>query len=224
MAKSVYEFWLSFGNGAEKLRLPVLPSVLEVSSPSQNDSINISKLGELTIIQDPLAKEFSFSSFFPLYESSLTEYSGFPEPWDCIEMIERWKNSGKPMRFVVTGTPINFPVTVENFPYREGASGIGDIDYTIVFKEFKFNTVRKITVKKEVSKSVTRPNPQPVPKTYTVKKNDTLWAIARRYYNDSLQWRKIWEANKDAIIKRDQRNLEQPGHWIHIGEKMVIPK
>ncbi len=222
MAKSVYEFWLSFGNGAERLRLPVLPPVLEISNPSQNDSISISKLGELTIIQDPMSKEFSFSSFFPKYESSLTEYNGFPSPWECIEMIERWKNSGKPMRFVVTGTPINFPVTIENFLYREGDSGIGDIDYTIVFKEFKFNAVRKISLKKEVSTSSTRPNPQPVPKTYTVKKGDTLWAIARIYYNDSLQWRKIWEANKDAIIKRDKRNLKQPGHWIHIGEKLVI--
>lgn len=222
MAKSVYEFWLSFGNGAEKLRLPVLPPVLDISNTSKNDTIDISKLGELTIIQDPTAKEFSFSSFFPLHESSLTEYTGFPEPWKCIEMIERWKNSGKPMRFVVTGTPINFPVTVENFPHREGESGVGDIDYTLVFKEFKFNTVRKISLKK-ASPASPRPNPQPVPKTYTVKKSDTLWAIARKYYNDSLQWRKIWEANKEAIIKRDKRNLKQPGHWIHIGAKLVIP-
>ncbi|QNK87744.1 LysM peptidoglycan-binding domain-containing protein [Sporosarcina sp. resist] len=222
MAKSKYEFWLSFGNGAEKLRLPVLPSVLNVSNSSKNESVDIAKLGEVTIIQDPVAKMFNFSSFFPREESPLIEYTGILFPWDYIKMIERWKNSGKPIRFVVTGTPINYAVSIEDFNYREGEKDVGDYDYDILLKEYKFISVRKIEQGKPKQKA-TRPNPKPKSKTYTVKKGDTLIAIARKHYGKSGRWRDIWNANKDAIIKRDKRNLKQPGHWIHIGAKLSMP-
>lgn len=220
MAKSKYEFWLSFGNGAEKLRLPVLPSVLNVSNGSKNESVDISKLGEVTIIQDPAAKMFNFTSFFPREGSPLVEYSGILFPWDYIKMIERWKNSGKPIRFVVTGTPINFAVSIEDFNYREGEKDVGDYDYDIILKEYKFIKVRK--TEREKSKE-TRPNPNLKSGSYTVKKGDTLIAIARKHYGNSARWRDIWNTNKDAIIKRDKRNLKQPGHWIHIGATLRLP-
>lgn len=59
---------------------------------------------------------------------------------------------------------------------------------------------------------------------YTVTEGDTLWGIAGSKYNDNMQWRKIWEANKDALIKRDSRNATDEGHWIYPGQKLRIPK
>ena len=35
--------------------------------------------------------------------------------------------------------------------------------------------------------------------SYTVKKGDNLWNLAKKYYGDGSQWRKIYEANKDTI-------------------------
>jgi 5'-nucleotidase / UDP-sugar diphosphatase len=49
-------------------------------------------------------------------------------------------------------------------------------------------------------------------KTYTVKKGDTLWAIAQRSYGDGKQYRKILAANPS--IKGDKLNA---------GQKIVIP-
>lgn len=63
MTKSVYEFWIS--QGKEKLRFPVLPETIDVSNSLQNDSVKITGLGEITFIEEPGAKEISFSSFFP---------------------------------------------------------------------------------------------------------------------------------------------------------------
>ncbi|BBP90921.1 hypothetical protein BsIDN1_45390 [Bacillus safensis] len=54
---------------------------------------------------------------------------------------------------------------------------------------------------------------------YTVKKGDTLWDISGRFYGDSTKWRRIWNANKAAMIKRSRRNIRQPGHWIFTGQK-----
>jgi LysM repeat protein len=35
--------------------------------------------------------------------------------------------------------------------------------------------------------------------TYTVKKGDTLWKIARKFYGSGKDWRRIHEANRDSI-------------------------
>jgi nucleoid-associated protein YgaU len=49
---------------------------------------------------------------------------------------------------------------------------------------------------------------------YTVAKGDSLSKIAKKYYGDASQWRRIFEANRDQIEDPD---LIQPG-W-----KLVIP-
>lgn len=220
MASSVYEIWLSADNGDIRLSMPVLPATLDIGNTSKNESVDISNLGEVTILQKPGAKTFGFSSFFPKNRSPVIEYGGFIEPWKFVEFIEGWINREIPVRFVVTGTPINYAVSIEEFNYDEEHGAVGDLNYTISLKEFKFVKMRKITEKK---KEKARPKPKPKGKMYAIKKGDTLWALARKNYGKGSEWRKIWNANKAAIIKRDKRNNKQPGHWIHIGEKIVIP-
>lgn len=65
-----------------------------------------------------------------------------------------------------------------------------------------------------------RPAPQPVAAsaedTYTVKSGDSLSKIAKNYYGDAMQWRKIYEANKDQISNPD---LIQPGWKLKIPQK-----
>ncbi|HVY67913.1 MAG TPA: putative Ig domain-containing protein, partial [Patescibacteria group bacterium] len=45
--------------------------------------------------------------------------------------------------------------------------------------------------------------------SYTVKKGDTLWNIAKKYYGDGRQWRKILEANPNCLSRPgDTRTLK----------------
>lgn len=39
----------------------------------------------------------------------------------------------------------------------------------------------------------------PVGRTYVVRKGDTLFSLARRFYNDERRWRDIWQANRDKL-------------------------
>jgi len=50
--------------------------------------------------------------------------------------------------------------------------------------------------------------------TYTVVAGDSLSKIAKRYYGDANQWRRIHEANRDQITNPD---------LIHPGQRLKIP-
>ncbi|HIE43929.1 MAG TPA: LysM peptidoglycan-binding domain-containing protein [Candidatus Omnitrophica bacterium] len=49
--------------------------------------------------------------------------------------------------------------------------------------------------------------------TYTIKKGDSLWSIARDHYGDAYKWPIIYRANKDKI---DNPNLIYPGQHLSI--------
>ncbi len=52
--------------------------------------------------------------------------------------------------------------------------------------------------------------------TYTVKSGDSLSKIAKQYYGDAQQWKKIYEANKDVIGSNPD--------LIHPGQTYRIPR
>lgn len=227
MSKSAYEIWLSWQNGKEKFQLPVNPPSLDISNPSRNERVDLAKFGEITILQEPAAKTFSFSSFFPAHWSPLCEVRStkMSLPWSYVKRMEAWKESKLPIRLVVTGTPINYAVSIEDFSLKEGDGDVGDIYFDLVLTEYVFVSPRKIDTKKKAPTkgNVARPSTKAKPKTHVVKKNETLWAIAKLVYNNSAEWKKIWNVNKDMLIKRDRRNIKQPGHWIYPGQKLNLP-
>jgi len=53
------------------------------------------------------------------------------------------------------------------------------------------------------------------PRTYVVKKGDSLSKIAKEFYGEAKQWRKIFEANRDTISNPD---------LIRPGQELVIPE
>jgi LysM repeat protein len=214
------EFWLTYNNGAEKIRLPVNPESITVSSPFGFEDINVNRLGEITIIGERELKEYSFESFLPRdYNPTFCEYTNIPKPWDVVNTLERWRDSRKPCRLIVTGTPINTPVTIRDFEYEPDKAGSpGDIYFSITLKEYRFVSFAKVNTSgtaAKVSPKPARPSTKLTPKTYVVKKGDCLWKIAQRFYGKGSEWRKIYEANKKVIGKNP--NLIYPG------QKLVIP-
>ncbi len=51
-------------------------------------------------------------------------------------------------------------------------------------------------------------------RTHTVAKGDTLFGIARRYYNNASRWKDIYEAN---------RNVLSDPNKLYVGRDLVIP-
>jgi nucleoid-associated protein YgaU len=71
--------------------------------------------------------------------------------------------------------------------------------------------------------STTAPKPAPpaapaapAAQTYTVVAGDSLSKIAKKFYGDANQWKRIFEANRDRIKNPD---LIQPGWRLEIPPK-----
>lgn len=60
--------------------------------------------------------------------------------------------------------------------------------------------------------------PQPAtvvaPRQHVVVKHDTLYGLARMYYNDQRRWKDIYEANSTVISDPNR---------IRVGQRLVIP-
>jgi nucleoid-associated protein YgaU len=207
------EIWLS--QGSDKIRLPVNPETLSISSPFGTETIEIDGLGEINLVKFRGVKEITFDSFFPkTYNPSYCLYKSFPSPESCINLIEKWRNSRKPIRLTITETKINLLMDIPDFTYEHRAGNYGDIFFSITLTEHKDIVIKKVTTKASSKKS--RPkSTKPKPKTYTVKKGDCLWKIAKKYYGTGTKWPTIYKSNKKVIGKNP--NLIYPG------QKLVIP-
>lgn len=212
------EFWLI--NGKEKLRLPVNPPSNSYTSSFDYEDTTVVGLGEITRIGYRKQREFSIETFWPAsYNPVYCNYSGFISPASFVKKIESWRDEREPIRFVVTGAGgVNVKVTIRDFEVSAEKFGSpGDIYFTLNLKEYRDITIKTATVtnkKKPAAKK--RPSkPKKKSKTYTVKKGDCLWKIAKRYYGKGSDWRKIYNANKKVIGKNP--NLIYPG------QKLVIP-
>ena len=53
-----------------------------------------------------------------------------------------------------------------------------------------------------------------ISRMYTIRKGDTLFALARRFYSDERKWRDIWNANRGKIPNKD---------LLLVGTEIVLP-
>lgn len=140
------QFWLSNNTGKDKLRLPVLPEQITITHDSSNDSVTVAGLGEVTFIQDPTAKTYEWTCWFPAvrHQGSIKSPKA---PQTYVDKIEEWIASKKPVKFTVTGTKINCYCSIESWNYYEKGGDPDTLYYTIKLKEYREITVRKLDLR-----------------------------------------------------------------------------
>jgi len=194
------EFWLAFNNGAEKLRLPVPPQTFELQTGAMNTTVTIHELGEVNLIGKRRLKSISLSSYFPVRDDGLCQYRGFPPPRTCVETIEQWRDSGRPIRLIVIGESVrlNEAMAIESFSYSQ-KRGPADIYFTLELKEYRFlNFTPAAGAADALMRSIVgemRPAERAVPDKYPVQTGDSLLTIARKVYGDSSRWRELMSRN-----------------------------
>ena len=183
-------------------RFPILPSAINVQDYAITNDSNITGLGDVTVFGGKGLRTIEISSFFPNPKKKypFVSYTDYPKQYDCVNKIKKWMDKGEVLRFIVTGTEINFQVRITDFEYSE-QDGTRDVYFTINLKEYRKIKISSTTPKKKKTDNKDRTDTKetdnkPKQKTYTVKSGDTLYDIAKKHYGKGSDYKKIIEKNK----------------------------
>ncbi|MDR3595097.1 hypothetical protein [Clostridium sp.] len=127
------------------IQLPVLPQSYSVKTDNNNVSINVESVGELNILGETKLSQITLASFFPSQNYTFCTYTGFPTPKEFVSTFETWRLSKKPIRLVMTGTPVNDLFSIESFEYGQN-DGTMDINFTLSLKRYKVTSLNQAIV------------------------------------------------------------------------------
>lgn len=202
----------------EVMVFPIAPQSMEVQIGTKKLSFDPILLGSVEIPRGRLPIKFSMSGMFPGENQVVPERESDLNPEEIVRKFKEWSDvqggSGKKLRFIVTETDWNIPVSFTSFtPRYEG--GYGDVFYSLELTEWRDFVVKEIKPQTVTKASVREQKPKP--KTYTIKKGDSLWAIARKFAGNGAKWPELWNENKSRL-RSGNPNLIYPG------ETIVIPQ
>lgn len=123
----------------EDLTLPVTPWRYTITTSQNNKVVDILDSGEALLFGNAKLKELKFSCFFPnqeRHERHKYIVGDSYSPSECIDQIIKWKESKKPVRVIITDSPVNLVMGIMTFSYKE-KDGTRDIWYDIAFNEYR---------------------------------------------------------------------------------------
>ncbi|MDE6261597.1 MAG: LysM peptidoglycan-binding domain-containing protein [Oscillospiraceae bacterium] len=192
------------------------PAKLTVKVKGKNKTLVLLNEGEVNFLRSPGLTEITVPLVFPMLGAARS-------PSAYLDMLEDLKASRKTTQFIlVRSSPsgrwlfdTNMTVSVEDYNIVEDATKGLDVSVDVSLKQWRDYGTKTATVEQSAAGEQTVTVEQerdastaPTAKTYTVKKGDTLWAIAAKYYGKGSEYAKIYEANGDKI---SNPNLIYPG-------------
>ncbi len=174
--------------------LAVNPREISVTQESKDKTIDLLNVGEVNVPGNRGLIKVVLTTFLPYKNSPF--YTGYT-PETIIQAVKKAKNGKKTLRVIISGTDVNtlFTVSSMNEIYKEGQQ---DMYISWSFVEARdLNTGQVASwVKRYTDTGLCNRNTgNVIPKIITVKENDTLWGIAKRYYDDGSRWKDIAAVN-----------------------------
>ena len=226
------DIYISERSGSREIRIPWLPETIQYGiGEAIFASYDIMSKGTVSIPTGSELGEYSWEGTFPgeFQQNSEMQRGAWRALKEYQDIFNDWKDQGTPLRLMVTGYPINKDVHLQKFT-AEAAGAFGGLDYEVAFIED-----RDITISSSAQASTQTPKraeTQSDATSYIVKKGDTLWTIAQRFYGTGTKWQALYQANKDIIESTAKKQWKaagknrdsQNGHWIFPGTKISIPR
>lgn len=198
-----------------KLVIPVTPAKYSIGDGQKNKVVDITQVGEALVFGMPKARTLSFTGFFPSTSHDYPFIVGdILEPTACVEKITEWKAARKPVRVIITDSPINLQMAIMEFSYWE-QDGSRDIYYTLNFTEYKELNVPAANNDKPID-DTTGLKVRPVDLDQKIKEEQAnvnkgkalfqkacdVMDVAKKAYGDYNHWRRVVKSNnlKSLVI------------------------
>lgn len=221
------DYAVFFVRGNDAYRLPVNPEEIKTVHKLITETYNVLNQGKIIV---PVGSDLATWSFKAEFPSTPYHYIETPSKfYECSYYETLFKEimlNKEPVRFIATpnkdiNANINSMVLIESLDILETAGEEGDKEFSFSLIEYReygvkeniaktVSTVKAKKAKKSVSTTKSK-NPT-VKNTYTVKKGDTLWSIAKKVYGDGSKYTKIASANSD---------IKNP-NLIYVGQVITI--
>lgn len=220
----MYDFYI---NG---ILLPVTPAKLEVKNKGKNKTATLINDGEVNMIKTVGLQEVSFEALLPNRKYPFARYpDGFRRAGDYVDALQELMESGQPFQFIVarrlpSGTElsgVNLRVTLEDMTVKDDSKNGTDQTATLKLKQYRDYGTKtvELLIDQRAETAVVSENRQTdnAPKaeggSYTVQKGDSLWKIAKHFYGNGSDYKKIYDANSGSI---KNPNLIYPGQILAI--------
>lgn len=197
-----YTFYL---DGVE---LPITPSKLTTTINNQNKTINLINDGEVNILKLPGLTTISFEFTAPAfrYPFATGEFKSIEYYYSLLETL---KTSLKSFQFAVQrkmpsgvmSFATNMTVSLEDYEILEDAENGFDVVFKVDLKQYKPYGTQSIEITnnsdgtKTAATKTARETTKTAAKTYTVKKGDTLWNIAKKELGDGAKYKTLATLN-----------------------------
>lgn len=202
--------------------MPQTPAKLSIKISGKNTTVTLLNEGEINILKYPGLTEITVPLVFPMLTTS-------KRPDYYLALLERAKTQRNTTQFIMTRTTpagqllfdTNIKVSVEDYTIEENATNGLDLYVDVKLKQYRDYGTKTITIENTEQHNDSKDTQQtavvnqerpattaPKVRTHTVKKGDTLWGIAKKYYGNGAKYTKIYEANKSKI---KNPNLIYPG-------------
>ena len=203
---------ISISAMGSQFSLAVNPKEVTVSSGSKLKTLELLNVGDITVAGNRTIDKISISNaFLPSPESPF--YNG-TSPETILALMKKCKDAPTPVRIIISGTDVNKQFWIEKMDetYKEGDK---DPHVSWSFSEYRQTTVLPVASlanRQTYTGLNQRVSTQQVPRSVVIKKGDTMWDLAKKYYGDPNRWKEIQAANGGV----NERKLQ-------IGSTLVIP-
>lgn len=194
--------------------LPITPESFEISHGIKVETVNIHTLGDVNIAGYGALATVMISCLFPARAYPFLTAGAATNPYIYVEKFERWADARTVLRFIVSGTPVNMAVLVEDITYSQRDAS-GDLYATLTLRQYRTTSAAQSGTTGNAGRSdATQAAKQ---QTYTVKSGDTLGVICRKFYGSSSLYKKLADYNG---IKNP--NLIYPGQILKLPDKSQL--
>ena len=137
------EIWLS--EGTRRLRLPVLPAEVALTTSGGAQRVNLLELGEVILPGKRGLRSLQLASYFPARYDGNCQYQAIPAPSEAVQLLQSWIEVGAPIRLIITGGgyTINMQVLIETGSFTFGKAA-EEVAYSLTLTEYRPLAVKRV--------------------------------------------------------------------------------